>query len=70
MSKNKNTSLSWEAFQAMGNPDNPDLNSDAQETEHQDSNQVDYNHLMQVRIWLDKKNRKGKNHGNTAKTVQ
>lgn len=60
MSKNKSTSLSWDDFQALGNPDNPDLNSDTQESEHQDSNQGDYNHFMQVRIWLDKKNRKGK----------
>ena len=59
MSQNKNKTLSWDAFQSLGNPDNPEL-------EHLDDSDDaqppldDYSHLMDVRIWLDKKNRRGK----------
>jgi len=57
MSKNKSKTLSWDAFQSLGNPDNPELENDdiSEEVESED-----YRHLMEVRIWLDKKNRGGK----------
>lgn len=57
MSKNKSKSLSWDAFQALGNPDNPELKEEKQEEQ---VNAENYNHLMEVRVWLDKKNRGGK----------
>tara|TARA_B100000497_G_C7608228_1_gene365245 strand:+ start:49 stop:411 length:363 start_codon:yes stop_codon:yes gene_type:complete len=56
MSKNNNKTLSWDAFQSLGNPNNPELEI----VKEDEPDKMDYNHLMDVRIWLDKKNRKGK----------
>ncbi|MEE9372558.1 MAG: translation initiation factor [Saprospiraceae bacterium] len=56
MTKNKNTSLSWDDFQSLGNPNSPDLSSEKDKAIQPDN----FNHLMDVRIWLDKKKRKGK----------
>ena len=58
MSKNKNKALSWDDFQALGNPNNPELEN--LEVEDEKVDEQNFNHLMDVRIWLDKKNRGGK----------
>ena len=53
MSNKKSKNLSWDAFTAMGNPENaPDLPEDEEQTS-------DFS-KMKVRIVLEKKNRRGK----------
>ena len=53
MSKKKPTSLSWDAFQSMGNPDNA---PDVPQEEVKDAYKYDFKSI--VRIFLDRK-RKG-----------
>ena len=57
MDKNKKTSLNWDEFRMLGNPENaPDIpDSDATEGD------VSANHSNdRIRIYLDRKSRKGK----------
>ena len=56
MGKNKNNSLSWEAFQALGNPENVENNTDKESVKDDSGLYSQYT----VRIWLDKKHRRGK----------
>lgn len=56
MSKNKQKSLSWDAFQSLGNPENGVL----PEENVQEGKDENYNHTYDVRVWLDKKHRGGK----------
>ncbi|NNF34843.1 MAG: translation initiation factor [Saprospiraceae bacterium] len=57
MDKNKNTSLNWDEFRKLGNPENaPDTPSDNEETGDASSNHSN----DKIRIYLDRKSRKGK----------
>ena len=57
MGKNKNQSMSWEDFQSLGNPQNVDaIEENISETNSINSDKLQF----RVRIFLDKKNRKGK----------
>lgn len=56
MGKNKSTALSWDVFQSLGNPDNPEIQDvDVQEetTENPDMG-------GKVRVYLERKGRGGK----------
>jgi len=56
MGRNKNTSLSWDAFQALGNPQNIEENTNNEIVK----DDPDQSGQFAIRIWLDKKHRKGK----------
>jgi len=57
MSKNKNTSLNWDDFVKLGNPENaPDI----QEDKVDDSVQMNQRNNMKLRIHLERKSRGGK----------
>ena len=58
MTKNKITSLSWESFQAMGDPEKAELHNKDEDISEKDL--TSKYALLDVRIWLDKKHRKGK----------
>lgn len=57
MDNNKKTSLNWEEFRLMGNPQNaPDIPSD----EMNEGDHTDDHYNDRIRIYLDRKSRKGK----------
>lgn len=53
MSKKNETSLSWDDFKLLGNPDNADDDTDDDKQEYKPASQI-------LRIHLDRKNRGGK----------
>lgn len=53
MSKKNETSLSWDDFKLLGNPDNADEDTDDDKQEFKPASQI-------LRIHLDRKNRGGK----------
>ncbi len=60
MDKKKPVSLSWDAFQSMGNPDNAPSTEEA-DPQNKNGNQSDSsNHKSKVRIYKEKKKRGGK----------
>ncbi|MCZ2100411.1 MAG: translation initiation factor [Chitinophagales bacterium] len=53
MSKKNETSLSWDAFQMLGNPDNAPEDSEESESEFKPATQI-------LRVHIERKNRGGK----------